>query len=984
MKQIIFVFILLSSLLLSAQVPLPKIIEIGESQGLYLNDQIANVKVDREGIIWIVTFSEIIKYDGTSFTDINTNTADHSSFMRFDETFDGRKYVGDFDGGVFFIEGDSIKPYKFNQKIINTGSKRAAMYAEFLKNGNAFFTPIARGLFKIDKNGKATKLKLNINNIYLSFTEDGKPISFQQADFSDVYKKSGYETKSIVVKDDKMITMDSIEYQGVASAYFKSKASSLDNRMFFTYNFKDIFEIDANRKLRIHKFEHHVLNFFIDSSNKLWVSTKNNGVYVYENCNLDDPPHEILFPNESRIVSSEDKDGDIWGYSELRGLFKIEDPNFIYYSQINDNTSFPSLNAIELVSNKIYIALPRNNLGVLNMDNHKVTTLKMPELNTEIDALIDVSNPTLDLKFDTKNKRLWIAQGNYIRYLEGGDFFEFKGDGFRYPNGFYNSFYQNSKDTAFSLVGTHSNCFFKIKGTKLDYVSENHVGNRLYDVLFVQDTAYANSKNGIFVYKSDQFEKLESNFEAVNKRIFDWVYFNKKIWISTKSAGIFSYSNLTFKEEVRTEVELSSGRFLQENDSVLWVFSKQASIEIVSSKEGELINWFRPIPNEVYNDIKIVDSIVYAATVKSGIMTFNINTIRSSPLKAPSFWISEIKIMGKQFHKDSLKADLPFDNNDIDFKYKSPSYKGYQINYRYKLSGLSNNWIYTNESEVEFSDLKSGIYSFEIQARKEPQIWSESKIFEFEILPPFWKTWWFLSSLIILMCFMGLYLIRRQVKQKEREKLIEISRLKSEQRALRAKMDPHFMFNVLASLQYLVSNNLNEKASQFLEQFSSLMRTTLDQTSSEFVALKDEINFLTEYMEMERLRLEGKFDFKITLDENCKEGLLIPNFLIQPFIENSIHHGIKLKEGKGLIQLHFKCEGDFVKVEIKDDGIGLATTLAAKKEIKSKRKSYGVETVQKRLKLRNGKESVNLIDLSELDANKTGTKATILIKLEKK
>lgn len=196
-------------------------------------------------------------------------------------------------------------------------------------------------------------------------------------------------------------------------------------------------------------------------------------------------------------------------------------------------------------------------------------------------------------------------------------------------------------------------------------------------------------------------------------------------------------------------------------------------------------------------------------------------------------------------------------------------------------------------------------------------------------------------------------------------------------------MDPHFVFNILASVQYLVLESSKERVITFLNMFSRSLRNTLDQTQKNSLQLRHEIQFLKEYIEMERFRLEEKFDYSVQnlVDESLLRSS-IPPFIIQPFIENAIQHGLKNKAGLGKLTLLLETDGDYFKVTIMDNGIGRqAAGRFRQQQAAHNGNSHGIGIIEQRLALYNNrKESVFITDLKSDKGEALGTQVLIFIK----
>jgi len=208
----------------------------------------------------------------------------------------------------------------------------------------------------------------------------------------------------------------------------------------------------------------------------------------------------------------------------------------------------------------------------------------------------------------------------------------------------------------------------------------------------------------------------------------------------------------------------------------------------------------------------------------------------------------------------------------------------------------------------------------------------------------------------------------------------------SELHALRSQMNPHFIFNTLSSIQSFITQNSSKDAVFYLSKFSKLMRGILENTKKQKVTIKDEIEILELYMDLEKLRLDNKFNYEIIVDEEIDVQFeQIPPMLIQPYVENAIWHGISPKTGTGVIIITFKLEKEnLLKCVIEDDGIGRKKSLVMSKEPR-KKTSLGMSITKERLEiinsLKNSKLSIHIIDL-EKNNSPTGTKIELFIPLD--
>ena len=154
---------------------------------------------------------------------------------------------------------------------------------------------------------------------------------------------------------------------------------------------------------------------------------------------------------------------------------------------------------------------------------------------------------------------------------------------------------------------------------------------------------------------------------------------------------------------------------------------------------------------------------------------------------------------------------------------------------------------------------------------------------------------------------------------------IKFKALETEQRLNRARMDPHFFFNALSSIQTLsMDKENNGKVSKLISQFAKIMRQLLESTYDELITIEEEIDFLNNYLNIQKIRFPDKFDHEIKVDESIEiNELKIPGMLLQPFIENSIEHGFKSIEYKGFINISFTIHKEQLQVILSDNGGGI-------------------------------------------------------------
>jgi tetratricopeptide (TPR) repeat protein len=233
-----------------------------------------------------------------------------------------------------------------------------------------------------------------------------------------------------------------------------------------------------------------------------------------------------------------------------------------------------------------------------------------------------------------------------------------------------------------------------------------------------------------------------------------------------------------------------------------------------------------------------------------------------------------------------------------------------------------------------------------------------------------------LSGLLIVIIF----LLYRQSKLKSKHKLTELEKqiAEAKQEYLRKQMNPHFLFNTLNSIQYFMFNNDKIATNDYMSKFAMLIRKTLENSEKNFNSIKDEIDTLTLYIELEQLRFKNKFSFHLNIDPEIDIiQQKIPTMIIHPFVENAINHGLHLLEHGGQLKVEMEhADNQTIICTVEDNGIGRAR---AEKIKSTKHQSMGTSITRERLQILNNNLKVSFTDLRNDAGEATGTKVTIII-----
>jgi len=513
----------------------------------------------------------------------------------------------------------------------------------------------------------------------------------------------------------------------------------------------------------------------------------------------------------------------------------------------------------------------------------------------------------------------------------------------------------------------------------------------------------------------------------------------RRIWFgSEKGLGYIDKNDdkiYNIIDSVRSFIYVNS--FIQSSDSVIWVGENNSIVKIIVNSENNYkIKSIIP-PQIIGGDIDLQEiddngniwgissrGIFYFNTKSNSFKfwgsTYGFKSVRKLKLfNTDSMYVatSNTILKGKTtdlFFKDKtakleftyLKlfnkifnySDKPLSQlSELNFKYKQNFITiGFSLlevinpdnlNFEYKLEGQNSEWIPLGKRNyVEFSHLNPGSYNLQIRQIYIGHKPIYSKVLSINVEAPFWQTWWF-ELIVFSLIFLGIFIyISRKNKKREIEFKKEVAFQKQlanvEMMALKSQMNPHFIFNCLNTIKLFVKEDKKEKASRYIGDFAKLLRMALNNSRVDLIPLNEELEYVRLYIEMEKMRFEHKIDYVISYPDDLDlKKFRVPPMLIQPFVENSIKHGILPLRTKGKLTVNVKKESERIIYTILDNGIGRKASIAKNKGNRI-RKSHGINITNDRLRLIKtiyGMEaSIDIIDL-EKDGIAYGTKVVVTI-----
>ena len=386
---------------------------------------------------------------------------------------------------------------------------------------------------------------------------------------------------------------------------------------------------------------------------------------------------------------------------------------------------------------------------------------------------------------------------------------------------------------------------------------------------------------------------------------------------------------------------------------------------------------------EQVNDIMIKNDTVYVATT-GGISYLPANL--QLPLADIATFITRVSI--NNLDTSILSSyTLPYSKNNIRIEFSAVDLTGFNPFFEYSIN--NQDWQRTENNILSLQNQPPDNYMIRIRSLKRDGTPSfRVATISFRIKTPFWKSNWFWAGLVIAGFVVTIFLLQTRNKQRQKKVIEKITTEKKlaelEMQALKAQINPHFVFNCLNSIKGFIYEKEYGQADKYLDKFSELLRSTMDNADASIISLEEEIKYLDNYLQLEKLRFGDKFEYSIqTAPGLDRTKAFVPAMLLQPYVENAIRHGVRyLENKKGLITISAKKEQDLFICSIDDNGIGREKAQQLKSENHIEYQSRGMQLSKRRAELYNIRHEV--IDKKDEMGIATGTRIILIIPAELK
>lgn len=969
------------------------------------DNAIRSIFKDSRGYYWIGTEAGVSKWNGENFITYNSlNGLAGNNVWCIDEDEKGNLWFACFGGGISYFDGRTFRSYTMEDGLPDNLIRKVKWdpYRDCLLIGTSRAISVLKD--SVFHNFTSENGNLRRQVIITSILCDSSKALF--LDFSKCGQKMTFDRDSAPKLTELKDTW--LNDYGISSAH-----AIENNDTIIGWHRKGVV-IKSNDKIKEFDSIGQVFNVAADEFGNYWIASWNGGA------GLSPPGGLFKLKNNTSVYLNEAYDiGSIVGwemhydnaqqlafYGTLdEGLYRIPPPVFEYYTAKffqEDKLGIVDFeidheNNFWFITDSLFFIWDGKDLKKLDpgyfydirIEREKSLTTadstndRISELQSYFEKRELLFN---EIEFDNK-KNVWLSVFRLGLYkLDRGILSKIK----NFPYGIV-KFKFDENDTVFAADRWSKNLRkypnFEKNGKHVIIKDSNY---SFYPRKFIQynnETWLCSRYEGVFLYKDGLLRVLTDEDTSINKLVSDicfdeegYAYLGGRdgrveILLPGSRKKFFEFHESDFNQSVEWLKISNSMLFVGYNTCMLVI--PISGVKNKNFKNKNFKNKYFYGRNEGYPDFHVNTSRVdqegniWLATV-NGLVKINMEYIlnqKAKPLKTtikkielfnePTDW-SKFVSTNPWYKTPTAQVALNAKQNHLSIYYQTLNYNDpSNEDYYYMLEGADQKWQGpTDKRYVVYPYLQPGTYTFKAKSKnRHSNLFTDEASFEFVILTPWYKQWWFivvLTAVVIALFLLGFHMrlnIVRRSEARKREILTKITEL--ETKALQAQMNPHFIFNSMNSIQNYVLGNDVDDALVYLNSFSKIIRMTLDFVDKKYVTLSDEINYLRYYTQLENMRFNEIFDFEVNIDESIDpDATLIPPMLLQPIIENSIKHGIMLlKERKGQISVNIKkIDERRFECVIEDNGIGIKESEKLK-EHKIEQTSRGLKITRERLKM---------------------------------
>lgn len=928
----------------------PNYFTYNDEKGLPTNE-IYSIAKDNQGFICIGSDAGLFRYNGVTYQSFKTKAQKSRSLTGLTISSSGNLYCYNFIGQLFVQQGDSLLFLNREFQTLNNISAD--------KEGNIFVSHLGGvSIYNEYKKQwkdliKKPKKELFLKNIYTAkSTSSNDPGKFAFINSSGIN----------FMQNGKIVTKPSSLFKEFSPGLFLLEFHqndlfifSIDRQLFYRYNQEGIKEFKNQKLFNVLK-NRKLTKIKSMPDGKLWICTY-SGIIQYD---VKNDSVRLLYPEMSFSDCLIDGEGNYWFSTLQSGLLRVSNLRQVVWNKENGHLENDRITRLAFDGKHIIFANSIGSIGQLNLETNLLKFFQT-EHKADIQSL-DVAPNENKVFFSINNSIYFIENGMLKKsnlnvpatktMVRVGEYFFF-GSSSRLVSLYKNVY----KDLIFKWVRV------------LKYDAENK-------------NLWVACNDGLLLCRQDK----SLNWNLKRQFLKEKQILSIEPELKTNSILAFGFDGMIYK--VTSNFLIRKVTQLPENvqgkkialwkDNIYVATNKGVFVFNQKIKKWKSLNKFSGLASNNIQDILIINDFLWLATGK-GLQKFPIVENEFKPLAKIS--ISKVLVNDKLHQNLREKLNMEY-GQQLEVYPEVVAYSS-QGNFKlaYRMNGGEWNKFPSNIGKMAFPTIPSGEFDIEIVAFDYLGRRSVNAIkISGYVYPPIWERTWF--YFLVALIFVGIvFAISRYIIRNVRKKALietELSNLKLT--AIKAQMNPHFIFNALNSIQDLILKGDVENSYSSIITFSNLVRKTLDYSGKNHVEFEQEIELIKLYLALEKLRF--KSSLTVVLSVPSIENILIPPMLIQPFIENALLHGLLHKEGERILTISFEYNEKELICIVEDNGIGRQQSQAIAERRGGKHVSFSGSAIEKRFEILNksaiGKVGFHYEDLIE-DGVGIGTKVTISI-----
>ena len=922
--------------------------------------QVTCITQDQKGFLWVGTLGGLARFSGKNFQSYSVENGLLNNRISFLGIIRDTLWVG-HENGVSKQYGNQFISYR--ARSIQEGTKFSAIV--YFK-GSYFMASNGGGIYEI-RNNELVKIEVEIAGI------DEKDEFDRIRDVLVIGEEMYVATRMglFVSRDGKRFDLikDSDAYSFSSMKYDQSIGLLLSSYGdgVFSYRNNQLKLIEGTDDVADGNFKHLALDY----KGKIWLSTKFDGAIRIgkEGALQLSSKNGLHLDNVSCVF--EDNTRSIWIGTEGKGLIRFAGESFIHYTT---NSGLESDLVVSVVQDKqraLWFGTYAS--GILHWTKSGWRTINTGN---------GLSNNTVWASVMDDNGKLWFGTSNGLNIIKDKhiESWDVKSQP-NLPGNKISALFKDSKGNIW--IGGKDGVAVFSKGVLLsleEYTGTSYEFRNVRDFTACNNEIYFVSQSGFHVIHSDKKITSLSVSETLPMLFSLDCDVLGNVWIGSEE-GVFIYRNSTIKPFNYSDFTGSKFiNFIQNQGEIMWVGTNNGLFRFTVSETNVFqskVEQFGLTEGLVSLETNINSAFIDHHNnlwfgTSEGLMRFDRNkenTYARSVSPVVNYAGLSVNFQPRNHDWGDLSIFGEYQNHLTLNYYENRvalSFSGVtmanpdDLKYQYLLEGLNEEWSPpVSSNEVTFSSLSPGRYILKVRAISKTGMISNELSFPLVVNTPFYASWWFISLLVFILASIVYAVFKFKITQERNrrrsERLEFTSKLRAlEQQSLNASMNRHFIFNALNSIQYFINTQDKLSANKYLSQFAKLIRKNLDSsaTNENYVTLGEEIERLKLYLSLESMRFTGRFDYEFDIDPEIDiEMVKIPSMIFQPFVENSIIHGILPKENfKGLIKFSATKVGDIIEFKIEDNGVGYEKSIRHKSE-QGDHQSRGMSITSSRIEL---------------------------------